>query len=82
MKLVWAAGLPGKVELFDIAKDPGETTNLADQNPELVKSLQARIVGLSKEMKPPLLIMEAITLTFGAPPVAADPSSMFNELGD
>ena len=82
MKLVWTAGLPGNVELFDIAKDPGETTNLAAQNPDLVAKLQQRIVALSKEMAPPLLIMEAIKLTFGAPPVAADPSSMFNELGD
>ena len=82
MKLVWQAGLPGKVELFDLAKDPGETVNLADQNPELVKKLQARIVALSQEMAPPLLLAEAIKLTFGAPPVAADPSSMFNELGD
>ena len=82
MKLVWTAGLPGNLELFDIAKDPGETTNLAAQNSDLVAKLQQRIVALSKEMAPPLLIMEAIKLTFGAPPVAADPSSMFNELGD
>lgn len=82
MKLVWQAGLPGKVELFDLSKDPRETTNLAGQNPELVKHLQERLVALSKEMAPPLLVMEAIKLTFGAPPVAADPSSMFNELGD
>lgn len=82
MKLVWQAGLPGKVELFDIASDPSETTDIADKNPDVVKKLQERIVALSKEMTPPLLIMEAIKLTFGAPPVAADPSSMFNQLGD
>lgn len=82
MKLVWLAGLPGKVELFDIAKDPSETTNIADQNPQLVARLKQRLVDLSKEMSPPLLIMEAINLTFGAPPVAADPGTMFNELGD
>jgi arylsulfatase A-like enzyme len=82
MKLVWAAGLPGNVELFDLAKDPGETTNLAAQMPDTVKKLQERLVALSREMKPPLLIMEAIRLTFGAPPVSADPSSMFNEMGE
>lgn len=82
MKLVWAAGLPGKIELFDLANDPKEMVNLAEQNPDVVAKLQARIIELSKEMAPPLLIMEAIRLTFGAPPVAADPSTMFNELGD
>jgi hypothetical protein len=32
-------------------------------------------------MAPPLLMMEAIKLTFGAPPISADPSTMFNQLG-
>lgn len=82
MKLVWAASLPGKLELFDLAKDPGETTNIAETNPEMVAKLKQRILSLSEEMAPPLLVMEAIKLTFGAPPVAADPSSMFNQLGD
>lgn len=82
MKLVWTAGLPGKVELFDLAKDPGETSNIADQHPDLVKTMQDRIAALSQEMVPPLLIGEAISLTFGAPPRAADPSSMWNEMGD
>lgn len=82
MKLVWTAGLPGKVELFDLARDPGETTNIADKNPQLVGELQQRLVALAREMSPPLLVMEAIRLTFGAPPVAADPSAMFNQLGD
>ena len=27
LKLVWQAALPGSVELFDLAKDPGETNN-------------------------------------------------------
>lgn len=82
LKLVWTAGLPGRIELFDLAKDPGETTNLAGQNAAEVARLQERIVALAKEMAPPLLLMEAIRLTFGAPPVAADPSSMLNQLGD
>ncbi len=29
--------LTGKVELFDLSKDLGETNNLADANPEIVK---------------------------------------------
>lgn len=49
---------------------------------EIVASLEERVITLSQEMAPPLLIMEAIRLTFGAPPVAADPSSMVHQLGD
>ncbi|MCX7303465.1 MAG: arylsulfatase [Hyphomicrobiales bacterium] len=77
-KLVWAATLPQKVELFDLGKDPSETTNLAEQNPGRVKELQARITGLATEMAPPLLLAEAIKLTFGAPPISADPADAFN----
>ena len=36
-KLSKVALLPSKTELFNLAKDPGETTNVADQNPEIVK---------------------------------------------
>lgn len=82
MKLVWTAGVLERVELFDLAADKSETTNLADKNPEKVKELQGKLMALAKEMAPPLLIGEAIKLTFGAPPIAADPSSMFNQLGD
>jgi hypothetical protein len=82
MKLVWMAGLPGRVELFDLAVDPGETTNLAEKHPEKVAELKERVLTLAKEMTPPLLLMEAIKLTFGAAPIAADPSSMLNQLGD
>jgi arylsulfatase A-like enzyme len=82
MKLVWLAGLPGSVELFDLSKDPGEMDNLAESNPEKVAELKNKIIALSKEMAPPLLLMEAIKLTFGAPPMAADPSSMLNQLGE
>ena len=51
-KLVWNTPLPARIELFDIAKDPGETTNLAAANPEIVAKLQARVQQLAAEMKP------------------------------
>jgi len=51
-KLVEIALLPGKVELFDLAQDPGEKNNVADANPEVVKDLQARLLGYAKEQKP------------------------------
>jgi arylsulfatase A len=32
---------PGAIELYDLAADPGETTDLAEQHPEIVARLQA-----------------------------------------
>ena len=51
-KLVKIALLPGKTELFDLAKDPGEKNNIANQFPEVVNDLQARLLTYAKEMKP------------------------------
>ncbi|MEZ6091328.1 MAG: arylsulfatase [Pirellulaceae bacterium] len=43
----WKGVIPGKgepLELYDLAKDIGETTNIADQHPEVVKKLQRLLV--------------------------------------
>ncbi len=55
-KLVKIALLPGKTELFDLAKDPGEQINVADQFPEIVSDLQARLLAYAKQQKPSLWI--------------------------
>ncbi len=49
--------LPGKTELFDLAKDPGEKTNVAAENPEVVKDLEARLIAYAKEQKPSLWLL-------------------------
>jgi arylsulfatase B len=59
-KLIWQATLPSKVELFDIAADSAETTNVADKNPEVVVTLKQRIEALSREAVPPLIFGEAM----------------------
>jgi arylsulfatase A-like enzyme len=38
-------------ELYDLAKDPGETTNLAAANPEIVKKLTAKLLAWRKPLK-------------------------------
>ena len=51
-KLVKIALLPGKTELFDLSKDPREQNNVADQFPEIVSDLEARLIAYAKEKKP------------------------------
>ncbi len=51
-KLVKIALFPGKTELFDLAKDPGERNNVAEQFPEVVNDMDARLVAYAREMKP------------------------------
>ena len=53
-KLIKIATLPGKTELYDLAKDPGEITNLADKYPDVVKTLEAKLVNYAKEQVPSL----------------------------
>jgi hypothetical protein len=59
-KLIWQATLPSKLELFDLAADPGETTNLAGKNPQKVAELQQRIEAQARDAVPPLILNEAL----------------------
>jgi arylsulfatase A-like enzyme len=63
-KLVWSNLLPSKLELFNLAVDPNEQTNLASQQPEKVKELQARIEELAKESEKPLFMGTAMQVVF------------------
>ena len=58
-KLIWRTPLPSVLELYDIAQDPSETTNLADKNPQKVAELQKRIEELAKESAKSLFMVEA-----------------------
>lgn len=53
-KLVWHTMLPAKVELFDLAHDPAEATNLAAQQPERVAAMQKRLDELAQGAAKPL----------------------------
>jgi arylsulfatase A-like enzyme len=54
-KLVWLSLSPPKMELFDLATDPAENTNLAEKGLDEVKRLQSRIEELARQMAQPLL---------------------------
>jgi arylsulfatase A-like enzyme len=45
---------PAKAELFDLARDPAETCDLAAERPQLAAELQAKWDALNREMVPPL----------------------------
>ena len=62
-KLVWQTVLPSKVELFNLAEDPSEKTNLADKNPQKVAELQQRIEALAREGVQPLFLLDALGAT-------------------
>ena len=64
-KLLWKAVLPSKIELFNLATDPNETTNLAAQEPAKVKELQARIEQLAGEAAKPLFMEASVKAIFG-----------------
>jgi arylsulfatase A-like enzyme len=65
-KLVWRVMLPSQVELFNLAKDPAEKTNVAASNREKVLELEKRAEELSRESVPPLLLKEALGVTWKA----------------
>ncbi len=50
-KLLKLAVLPGKTELFDVEKDPGEKDNVADRHPDVVKDLEGRLLAYARQAK-------------------------------
>lgn len=51
-KLVKVALLPGKTELFDLSVDPGEKSDVAAMNPEVVRDLEDRLLAYARQQKP------------------------------
>jgi arylsulfatase A-like enzyme len=58
-KLIWRTPLPSALELYNIANDPSEKTNLADKNPQKVAELQKRIEELARESAKSLFLVDA-----------------------
>src|SRR5262249_19657721 len=76
LKLIWRTPLPSALELYNIAQDPGENTNLAEKNPEMVAKLQKRIDELARESAKSLFLVDAFTAVkaaaHGAPALPSD----------
>jgi arylsulfatase A-like enzyme len=51
-KVVKVYQMPGTVELFDLASDPGEKNNVAPQHWDLVHELEARLGRYARDMEP------------------------------
>lgn len=82
-KLVWRCMLPTALELYNLAEDPNETTDLAAKNPEKVKALQARLEQLAKESEKPLFMETAMGAVFsgifGPAPIPTDENTATGE---
>jgi arylsulfatase A-like enzyme len=63
-KLVWRTVLPSKVELFNLAQDPAEKVNMAEQNPQKVVELQQRAEALARDAVQPLLMTESLGIVW------------------
>jgi arylsulfatase A-like enzyme len=63
-KLVWRTVLPSQVELFNLAQDPAESTNLAEQNPQKVAELQQWAETQARGAIEPLLMNEALGIVW------------------
>jgi arylsulfatase B len=59
-KLIWQATLPSKVELFNLAQDPGEKVDHSADNPQKVAELEQRIEALARDAAQPLIFTDAL----------------------
>lgn len=71
-KLVWRTPLPSALELYNIALDPHESTDLAATEPDKVAALKKRAEQLAGESEKALFLVETQTAVMGmvkdAPP--------------
>ena len=57
-KLIWRTLLPASFDLYNLAQDPAEATNLAAANPERVTALQQRLNELAAAAQKPLFLQD------------------------
>ena len=73
-KLIWRPLIPSSVDLYNLADDPSEKTNVAAAHPDTVANLQARIEALGREAAKPLALMHIakVGLAHGAPHIGSE----------
>ncbi len=57
-KIIWRTLLPSSVDLYNLASDPSESSNLAAQHPEKVATMQRRLDTLAKDAAKPLFLTD------------------------
>jgi len=82
-KLIWRTPLPSAIELYNIAQDPYEKSNLAEQNPQKVAELQKWIEELAKESAKSLFLIDAMGVVQGSahgPPSLPNDDAYFTQM--
>lgn len=57
-KLIWRTLLPSSVDLYNLAEDPSETTNLAGRHPDKVAAMKQRLDALARDAAKPLFLAD------------------------
>ncbi len=81
-KLIWRTPLPAAIELYNIAQDPSEKSDVAAANPDKVAALQKRANELAATMAKPLLLeaeFGAMRKRLHLPPALPGEETSFNE---
>lgn len=73
-KLIWRSMIPTSVDLYNLATDPYEQTNLAAEHPDKVLALQERLNALGREAAKPLALIyvTSVGLAHGKPLIASE----------
>lgn len=82
-KLIWRTMLPSTVDLYNLAEDPSEKSNLAAAHPERVAAMQKRLNDLAKESTKPLFLVDQMKVVMknmqGEPVMPGDDDFYKNE---
>jgi arylsulfatase A-like enzyme len=73
-KLIWRSLIPTSFDLFNLAEDPYEKTNLAAEHPDRVSAMQNRLNELGKQAAKPLALIHVakVGLAHGKPLMGSD----------